>query len=365
MNISTTKYTENELLRELRSNSRQVYYEYTIANAHGVTLGRIEIENGKITYDSRSDVMRSFSGTCRKSDIANIDSIDYRLVPWMCLKIGDDVVKWPLGKFLIEPSEDGNKNYINVQIYGYDLGKIALDDKVDSRIYMNAGSVYTSMALQIAGTDYEHIELNASPKIRDAEAEWPIGSSKLKVINELLGAISYNPLFFDEYGVGHITEYTFPENQSVERTYRADKESVIVDQISKKSNKFEVANKFIRYVENVDVGYMVATYINADPSSPYSTVTRGRTIVDSKMVKDIATQSDLEALTRKDAALAMSITDVVVFNTLNMPGHGYRNCLFVDIPEYEIRDKYIESKWEMELKRGGMMKHYCEKVVTV
>jgi len=217
LKIGTLAHDDEELLRELRSNSRQVYYEYTIADPHGKTLGNIAIENGKVTFDSKGDVMRTFSGTCRKSDLINIDSIDYRIVPWMCLKIGSDVVKWALGKFLIEPSENGNKHTTNVTINGYDLGKIALDDKSDSRIYMGAGSVYTSMALQIAGTDYDDIELNSSPKSKNTESEWGIGISKLKIINELLDAISYNHLYFDSYGTGHISAYVFPENQPVER----------------------------------------------------------------------------------------------------------------------------------------------------
>ena len=365
MNIATAKYTTDELLKILRSNSRNVYYEYTIANTQGETIGKIDIEDGVISFDSSLEVMRTFSGTCMRTDLLSINSLDYKLVPWMCLRIGSDVVKWALGKFIIEPSVYDNMNSEEVHITGFDLGKIALDDKVDSRVYVPSGSVYTSFALQLAGTDYTDIELDASPKARNSEAEWDIGESKLKIINDLLKAISYNSLYFDSYGTGHITEYVMPENQSIERTYKSGSESIIVDGISKTSNKFEIPNKFIRYVENADSDYMISTYTNNDPASPYSVINRGRTIVDSQKVQDIATQGDLDALTRIEAIKAMAVTETIVFSTLNMPGHEFRNCLFIDIPEYGISEKYIEVAWEMQLSPNGKMIHTCEKVVTL
>lgn len=366
MSIESSIYSDHYLMTQLMSNSREVSYEYTLMDTSGKLIGKLEIEDGAISYDSDADVMRTFTGRTRKSNLIGIDKTDYYLVPWMVLKLSImDTVKWPLGKFLIDPSEEGKNHVSYVEITGYDLGRIAKDDRTDARIYAPAGSVYTSLASQVIGQDYHTLNVEVSSKTYMFDMEWEIGESRLDVANDMLKAISYNPIHFDAEGVPQLVHYVEPEHRAIERIYRADELSIVTDGIRKASNKFEIPNKFVRYVENADAPYMIASYINADANSPYSTVSRGRTIVDSDSVENIATQADLDALVRKVACEKMQAAETLTFTTLNMPGHGYRNCLFVDVPVYGIHDKYIEKSWSMELKTGGLMEHNCEKVVTL
>lgn len=365
MNIGTGGYTDAELFTALCSNTREVYYEYVVQNAQGQTLGQLPIEDGRVSFDSGNEVMRTFSGTTRASDLFNITSTDFYLTPWMCLKYRNDVVKWSLGKFIVNPSENYKENLKTVEITGYDLGKLALDDKSDSRVYMATGSLYTSLASQIAGTVYSNINVESSPKTATNPVEWEIGTEKLKIINDLMDSITYDPLYFDEYGVGQLNEYVDYALRDIDRVYTDNEQSIILDGITYASNKFEIPNKFIRYVENPDAAYLISTYTNSDPNSPYSTVSRGRTIVDSASVSDIATQADLDAYVRKIAAEKMQNVETLDFSTLNMPGHGFKDCLLVSIESYGVNSKYIETGWEMDLSRGGTMSHKCEKVVQL
>ena len=365
MNIGTDIYTEEELLKALRANSRDVYYEYTIANTHNVLLGKIPIEDGRISFDSTNEVMRTFTGTTRASNLFDVSNTDFYLTPWMCLKYKNDIVKWPLGKFLVNPSGSYEDNQTIVHIVGYDLAKIALDDKSDSRVYASTSTIYTSLASQIAGSIYTNVDVTVSAKTSPNPLEWGIGTEKLKIINDLLKSISYDPFYFDENGVGQMHPYVAPMERYMDIAYQDDQQSIIIDGLSGESNKFEIANKFIRYVENPDAAYLISTYINNDPNSPYSTVARGRTIVDSAPVNDIATQSDLDNYVRKVAMERMQAVETLVFKTMNMPGHGYHDCLAVNVETYGIQGKYLEVGWEMELNDSGMMTHKCEKVVAL
>ena len=365
MNIATGIYTEEELLKALYNNSREVYYRYTIFNTQNQMLGYLEIEDGQVSFDSGNDVMRTFTGSTRASDLFNLTSTDFYLIPWMCLKYRNDIVKWPLGKFLVHPSENYQNNMSIINITGYDLGKIALDDKSDTRIYAAPTAVYTSLASQIAGTMYSQLDVDASVKTNPSALEWEIGTEKLKIINELLTSISYNPLYFDESGVGHMNEYVEYSERDIERVYEDSEQSIIIDGLANSTNKFEIPNKFIRYVENPDADYLISVYTNTDSASPYSTVSRGRTIVDSASIDNIATQGDLNSYVRKIAAEKMQSVETLEFTTLNMPGHGFKNCLLVAVTSYGINNKYIEVGWEMDLSRGGSMRHRCEKVVNV
>ena len=83
MNIDVAVYTREQLTAALFSSAREVRFEYTISDSHDANLGYIEIQDGKVSYDSTSEVMRTFSGRVKKSDLLNLDTIDYRVTPWM------------------------------------------------------------------------------------------------------------------------------------------------------------------------------------------------------------------------------------------------------------------------------------------
>lgn len=366
MNIATNIYSEEYLLKHLLASNRTVWYEYTVSDKNNKTLGLLNIESGVVSFDSTAEVMRTFNGSVKNSDLLNINTVDERIVPWMCLRLPDkNVVKWPLGRFLVNPAEDGQNGSRMVTITGYDLGKIALDDKAENRTLVEAGMIYTSAVAQLLGTIYSNLNIEASAKTKTFSQEWEIGTRKLEIVNTLLSGINYNPLHFDEYGKGIVDAFVFPESKSVEITYSANDRSIILDGFSKRSNKFEVPNKFVRYTENVDSEYLISVYTNDSSNNPYSTVSRGRVISDVASVNNIATQTDLDAYTRRIALSAMQSTESLEFSTLNMPGHGFKNCLHVKCDMYGVDDKYIETGWEMELVNGGTMKHKCERVISV
>ena len=159
--------------------------------------------------------------------------------------------------------------------------------------------------------------------------------------------------------------YKPDSERTIEGTYQDNDNSIILDGIKVETNKFEVPNKIVRYVENPDAAYLISSYTNEDPDSPYSTVNRGRTIVDADSVEDIASQADLDSYVRKVASEKIQAVETLEIETLNMPGHDYQNCFLVSIKSYGIEGKYIETSWEMDLSEGGTMKHYLKKAVTL
>jgi hypothetical protein len=366
MNIDIQGYTREQLLSALFSSTRQVRFEYTIADSSDNDLGYLEVQNGQISFDSTTDVMRTLTGRVKKSDLLNMDTIDRRITPWMCLMMPNGKeARWALGKFIIYPSAESNNDINMIDISGYDLAKIALDDKSVSRTFINTDQLYTSAISAIVGALYVRADIETSIDLKSFPQEWEIGESKLKIVNDLLRGINYDPLHFDENGVAigapHISSLT----RQIDFSYLANEQSIILDGITLASDKFDIPNKWIRYTENPEAAYLISTFINDNPDNPYSTVNRGRTIVDSKAVDDIANQDALDSYTTRVANEAMQATERIEFSTLNMPGHGYQECLWVDIPNYDISGKYIEVAWDMDLTSGGQMHHVCEKVVVL
>lgn len=366
MNIAAGGYSETELLKHLFSHNRIVWYEYTIADVNDRTIGKLDIESGKVSFDSRREIMRTFSASAKKSELLDINMMDERIIPWMCLKLNNgDVIKWALGRFIVQPSKSCEQAVSTISVSGYDLSKIAYDDKVDGRYYVPSGSVYTSVVAQLLGSLYSNLDVEFLPKTKQADQEWEIGTSKLTIANELLRSINYNPFYFNEYGNGIIEEYVNPANRPVELAYSTVKNSIFLDSVDVETSRFDIPNKFIRYTENVDSQYLISIYENNDVNSPFSIVNRGRMIVDAEMVNDIATQADLDSYTIRAALSKMQGAEVVTFHSLNMPGHGYQNSLYVECDLYDINNKYVETSWEMELKTGGTMRHVCERVLSI
>lgn len=366
MNIEVEGYTKEQIKAALFSSARKVRYEYTITNATGEHLGFAEVENGVISYDSTQEIMRSFSGRIKKSDLINMDCIDYKLVPWMCLMMPNGKeAKFPLGSFYIVPSLQSELNINMVNIVGYDMGKIFSDDKADTRVFVDSTDVYTSIIAQFIGRRYMNFDVEESEYTKSFPQEWDIGTSYLTIINDLLRGINYDPLHFDENGKAICREHVSVYERLIDFQYLADDMSIILDGITTSSDKFDTPNKWIRYTENVDAPYYISVVVNDDDKSPYSVQNRGRMIVDSAVVNDIASQQALDNYTNRIAAEAMQSTERIEFSTLNMPGHDYRECLYVKVPSYDIDGRYIEVAWEMELVSGGQMRHICEKVVRL
>ena len=246
------------------------------------------------------------------------------------------------------------------------MAKICSDISLEDNYTVAAGTVYTSAITQLVASVYDRYTVEADSSLtRASDREYEIGSSTLTVINDMLDAINYFPLYFDAYGNPIAEPYVFPEERTIQMTYRADESSVMFDGVTKTSDLFEVPNKFIRYTNDADSTRLRSVYTVTDASIISSTTNRGRVITNVESVDDVASQQVLDSIVRRAALNASQVTEKIEFDTLGMPGHGYRTCLRVTCDDLDIDDKYIEYAWEMELTPGGKMHHSCTKAVMI
>jgi len=366
INYAQDVYTHDQVDKMLRE-SRQVKYEYIIKNQYNQTIGSLTDVSGSISFDSTSEIMRTCSLSAKRSELLDINTVDERIVPYFCiLAPNGNWLKYPLGVFLINPSTQLSNKQVCVSINGYDLGQIALDVKLENTATYLAGSVYTSsISSRIGGLYTNYDVVTNSSLVNPADVEYEIGSSEIETINAMLDAINYYPLYFDEVGTAHAEPYIFPENRRVQLIYSTDKDSIIYDGMSQESKLFETPNKFIRYTDDSDHPPMRSVVTVTDVNIPSSTVNRGRVITDIQSVDDIATQTALDNFTRRAAINASQQSQKIVFESVNMPLHGFKNCLQIRCEDMRIDNKFIEYAWEMDLSVGGKMKHECYKVVTI
>lgn len=196
--------------------------------------------------------------------------------------------------------------------------------------------------------------------------EWDIGTTKLKIINELLSSINYDSLSFDENGVAIVRPYKLPTERTSGYTYATDEHSVILPEISQEYDLFKVPNTWVMVVSEPDRSVLSSTYVNNDPASPTSTVNRGRTITDFRTDSNNAVdQATLDAKVARLAFESSQVYEKLSFSTAIMPFHSGNDVYSVTIDELAVSSSYVETSWSFELKSGATMKHTVRRVVPV
>lgn len=207
--------------------------------------------------------------------------------------------------------------------------------------------------------------ITPSTKTLPTVKEWDPGTTKLVIINDLLSALNYESLSFDENGVAIIQPYVSPSDRSPEFTYRDDELSVMYPEVMQELDLFSIPNRWVLTVSDPDRDAMTAVYTNTDPASPTSTIRRARTIVDFRTEQDAADQSVLEEKVERLAFEASQIYEAIEFETGIMPMHSGNDVYNIIYDPLAINAKYTEHTWSIDLDAGTTMKHRARRVVSV
>lgn len=276
-------------------------------------------------------------------------------------------VEWPQGVFLLSsPSRSYRQGALIMrEVQAYDQLLVLRDDRVTDRYTVTAGTNYvTAIQTLVSGLGFT-TNMTPTTKTLPVSRDWDPGTSKLEILNELLGAINYESAFFDEDGVLVGRPYISPANRASEYTYAADSMSMIYGDVEHTLDLFAIPNKWTIVVSNADQTPISSTYTNTSISSPTSTVNRGRTIVDFRTEQDAADQATLDAMVARLAFEASQVYEIVEFETPIMPIHQNADVYSLDIDGLDINSTFSEHTWSMPLTHGATMSHKVRKVTTV
>lgn len=278
-------------------------------------------------------------------------------------------VDFPLGVFIPStPSKNFTDGLISWSIDAYDRTVILKEDSLIDPLYFPIGLPYIDAIYSIltnAGIENVIIE-QASPAALPTQREFPIGTSKLEVINTLLTEINYNPIYCDEDGNFIISPYTDPDASRVDYEYRADELSILGGNVNMEYDYFNTPNVFIAVCDNPELeGSFRSIWVNDNPASPLSTVSRGRNIVSEIYSLDVVESKEkLDAFIQQIGQEATRRGyEAFYFETAVMPIHGSGNVLSVIHPE--AAGIYIETAWSLPLSSDGLMSHITRRAVEI
>jgi len=360
-------YTRAQVIDALvgKYGTRVVSYRFDRLNELNAYVEPVDfVTAATVTNNALADIKR----TARFSvlDRGNINYLKDRIQPWAILDMPDGGrVEWPLGVFLLATPERtlDEVGIVRREVEAYDQLLVLRDDMIDARFSIASGVVYTvAIASLVAAFSFA---ITPSVLTLPAVMEWEPGTSKLRILNDLLAAINYESAWFDEVGRLVCRPYQSPALRSPEYDYASSQASVITGKVSQRLDLFAVPNKWVLIKSEADQAAIVGSFTNSSASSPTSTVSRGRTITRVLEEQDAA---DLTTLNAKAARLGFEASQVfenLSFTTVAMPMHSNADVVNLALAELAVSGKYSEHTWELPLVPGARMSHTVRRVVSV
>lgn len=227
---------------------------------------------------------------------------------------GDEIQEVLHGTFICSaPSSEISRKVHrgNLDIYS------RLEEVQDSGIKAPLSIPQNTVAVSYATSLVNKLGLPVSADISAARLTTPwnyrAGTSNLEIVNDLLQFAGFASATVDAYGTIGFHAYTDPSSRAPSVIFRDDEPGCIfAPTVRHDLDYFSVPNVFVATMSNLETD-MVATAINDDPASIYSTVSRGREIVATEELSDIESQQALQDFAdRRLTELSSSVESVEV-----------------------------------------------------
>lgn len=192
-----------------------------------------------------------------------------------------------------------------------------------------------------------------------------IGTEFLSIANEFLNEMGYEELWFDQNGMAMVREYVSPTPGSVTKQYGKNTPggvyTLIAPDVTREIDMFDVPNVFVCVATSPDkVSVVKATAVNDNPTSPLSTINRGRRIAALYTLDQSPNQAALTRYATKLRDKHMWETETVQIQTAINPDHTVGEI--VALADDPIAGIYKEKAWSFQMQAGSMMSHTLERM---
>lgn len=340
---------------------REVEFRYIIVRG-GADFGQLYA-----LPDSAPTIRMTASGEIKTSlsgefwEPADIDWLSDEIRP----EIRINGVWSPLGVFLPTTVSRTRENGVTtVRVEAYDRAWRIKNNMPDDTKYISSGESYLGQITNLLNDCGVRL-ISATTKDANlpTERSWPLGTSYLTIINELLQAINYNPLWFNSSGLAVLEPAEEVDVGNIAHEMDSSNiKSLLLPSITTEADIFNTPNRIICTCSTPDRSVLTARATNTNPDSPLSTVRRGRVIAKLVKVKDIFDSASLQAYANKLLRETMYTGETYTVETALFPGWGVYDA--VHLRYGEVNSLCRETAWSMTLQVGGTMKHTLEKVVN-
>jgi len=245
------------------------------------------VEGGAFDY-SIYRTIRS-GGSLTVTTEAPPDWLRVRLRPWYIARQGDLTVEWPLGTFIpatpdADHADDGQTYAVDL----YDKLLVLDEDAVENTYTLDAGTVVTdAVRALILETGETAMVIAESPETLTSSLVWEAGTTRLRIVNDLLDSINYFALWCDGYGRYHAEPYVPAGARPIVWPFADDERGIYLPEFRHGRDLFSVPNKVVAVQATGGETEALVASVAAPPDWPTSFENRGRYIVH--------TETDVEA----------------------------------------------------------------------
>jgi hypothetical protein len=208
---------------------------------------------------------------------------------------------------------------------------------------------------------------------------WEAGTSKLKIINDLLDVAGYNSLWIDGYGNFRATPRVLPADRSpnyevldLPRELRDGSKAIYTPSWTRNRDSFDVPNKVIavQAAGGEDEPALVGVWTNEDPNSPYSYQSRGRWIVhvvDSVETPDGTPEETIDFLQKRAQTTLVQMSSVqaqVKLEHLPIPVR-VGDVLRFSNSRAGVDGKHVITRIELDTTPLGLMQSTLQEVISL
>lgn len=332
--------------------------------------------NQAVKGTGKLDVLDLAVAQAGKTRIADVNLTTVRIRPVLVITGLPDI---PLGVYLVtaapEVWSDGYRTF-NLELH--DRTTVLDQDQVADAYTAGTSTPILSLIASLIATAGEKYVADGSDTRELTNAMvWPVGTTKLQIVNDLLNALNYNALTIDGAGDFIATPYVKPADRTI--TYAllngiprelVDGETSIYEpDWNRDRDVYGVPNKVV-VIGNAtgSAAPPVGSYENTDPTSPFSYAARGRWIVSTIQGVDVPTgvvaADFLSAVAQASLIAQSSPQATVTVNHLPLPLNVGDVMRFASAPA-GIDDRHVVVGIQLDLNPLGLMHSSLQEVIDL
>lgn len=328
---------------------------------NGAKFGELLTVNApRLRMKSDAVIKTSLSTTVLRDD--RVDWLTDELQPVLII----DGVEHKLGVFLPatvkESSDDHQTELVNVEAYDrcWRVQTVVWTGGKMLRAGTNYISAVESLLAECGITLLMKTPLSA---VLSNSRTWDIGTSYISIINELLDEINYDELWFNGDGYAVLRPQQIPTAEAITQILNdSDVHSMMLPELSREQDIYSAPNAFLVVCSGPDrKTTLTAEAVNDIPTSPLSTVRRGRKIYKFLRLSDVPSQAELNRYAQLLRWESMGLGETVTVKTALRPGHGVGDV--IGLATELTQGIFTETEWSCALAAGETMTHKLRRVI--
>lgn len=267
------------------------------------TLERVE--GGSVDFNVAAEIRAS--GSLSVADPQGIDWHAIRLrVRYEFVDEAGTRWSYPLGVFLpTTPGDDHEETGTTTEVELYDKTVILSGDQIDETWTAQKGTTVVQAVTDVLATIGEDDRVAAPADgggTLAADMVWEPGTTKLRIVNDILEAGNFFSIWVDGTGVWQLRPYVPPAERGVEWNHVAGENAIFLPSVNHEEDTFNVPNRVVlvgRAEPDADGGDAPgpsAIAENNNPDDPFSIPRRGRVISVREDEQDATSESVLGEL---------------------------------------------------------------------